>query len=194
MNKFKIAGIAGFIGPIFVFICILAAVASWSQFSWVNNALSDLGVQSGVTAVIFNIGLVVGGLLFLIFAIGLFRFVGKHFVGKVGAAVFAVACIMLILIGVFNENFSPTHYLVSVGLFVAMPISLLILVAAFWAEGKRKLSVFTLALALVAAAVWVVEFTVQYVPGVAIPEFVSGVAGAVWVLAVSYLMLKTNSK
>ena len=180
--------------PFFAFACILLAIASWPQFSWVNNALSDLGVQSGITAIVFNSGLVISGFLFIVFATGLFSFVGNRFVGKVGAAVFVLACVMLIAIGVFNENFSPTHYLVSVGLFVLLPISLLILVAAFWVDGKHKLSVFTLGLALSAAAVWVLEFTVHYVPGVAVPEFVSGLAGAVWVMVLSYLMLKQGSK
>ena len=194
MNKLKVAGIAGFVATFLVFACILASVASWSQFSWTNNALSDLGVQAGATAAIFNIGLVVGGLLFIVFASGLFGFIGKRLVGKVGATVFVLACIMLIAIGIFNENFSPTHYIVSVGLFTLMPISLLVLVAAFWVEGKHKMSVATLALALFAAVVWVAEFTVNYVQGVAIPEFASGLAGAAWVLAVSYLMLKLASK
>ena len=190
----KIAGIIGLAAPFFAFACILFAIASWPQFNWTNNALSDLGVQSGITAVVFNSGLVISGFLFIVFATGLFRFLGKNLVGKVGAAVFALACVMLIAIGVFNENFSPTHYFVSVGLFTLLPISLLILVAAFWVDGKRKLSVFTLALALFAAAVWVLEFTVHYVPGVAIPESVSGLAGAVWVMVLSYLMLKQSSK
>ena len=195
LNKhFKIAGIIGLAAPFFAFACILLAIASWPQFSWTNNALSDLGVQSGITAIVFNSGLVISGFLFIVFATGLFSFVGKRFVGKVGAAVFALACVLLIAIGVFNENFRPTHYFVSVGLFMLLPISLLILVVAFWVDGKHKLSVFTLALALFAAAVWVLEFTVHYVPGVAIPEAVSGLAGALWVMVLSYLMLKQGAK
>ena len=190
----KIAGIIGLAAPFFAFTFILLAIASWPQFSWTNNALSDLGVQSGITTIVFNSGLVISGFLFIVFATGLFRFVGKRIVGKVGAAVFALACIMLIAIGIFNENFSPTHYFVSVGLFTLLPISLLILVAAFWVDGKHKLSALTLALALFAAAVWVVEFTVHYVSGVAIPEAVSGLAGTVWVMVLSYLMLKQISK
>jgi hypothetical membrane protein len=190
----KISGIIGLTAPFFAFACILAAVASWPQFSWTNNALSDLGVQSGITAIVFNSGLVISGFLFTVFATGLFSFVGNRIVGKVGAAVFALACVMLIAIGVFNENFSPTHYFVSVGLFALLPISLLILVSAFWVDGKHKLSAFTLALALFATAVWVLEFTVHYVPRVAIPESVSGLAGAMWVMVLSYLMLKQSSK
>jgi hypothetical membrane protein len=193
-SQLKIAGIIGLATPLFTFAYILSAIASWQQFSWTKNALSDLGVQSGITATIFNGGLVIGGFLFIVFASGLFRFVGSRFVGKVGTATFILACISLMAIGVFNESFSPTHYIVSVMLFVFLPISLLIFVGAFWLEGKRRLSGFTLALALIAAAVWALQFTVHYVPNVAIPETVSGLAGAIWVLFLSYLMLKQGSK
>ncbi|MCW4010083.1 MAG: DUF998 domain-containing protein [Candidatus Bathyarchaeota archaeon] len=190
----KTSGIIGFAAPIFTFTCILAAIASWPQFSWTNNALSDLGVQSGFTAILFNSGLVIGGILFAVFATGLYSFAGKRFIGKVGAACFFLAWIALIAIGIFNENFRPTHYIVSVMLFVFLPISLLIFVATFWIESKRRLSGLTLALALVAAAVWVLQLTVEYVPNVAIPEFISGLAGAAWVWVLSYLMLKKASQ
>jgi len=189
----KIAALCGIIAPIFAFACILSAVASWSQFSWADNALSDLGVQQGITAVVFNVGLVVSGLLFLVFAAGSFTLLRRQVLGKVGVFIFALSCIALIGIGVFNESFSPTHYQVSVAFFVLFPISLLVLSAAFWRLHQRVFGVFTLAVALVAAAVWVLEFTLHYVPNVAVPEFVSGLAGAVWVEALSFRMLKTPS-
>jgi hypothetical membrane protein len=190
----KIAGIAGIISPVFVFACILGAVASWSSFSWVNNALSDLGVQWGLTATLFNLGLVIGGFLFIIFDAGLLAFLGKPWLGKVGVCLFLVACLALVGIGVFNETFSPTHYIVSVMLFVFMPVALLVFVGALWLEGKRNLSLLTLVLGLVATTPWVLEFTVHYVSGVGIPEFVSGLAGAVWTIALGYLMLKEPEK
>lgn len=189
----KTVALCGIIAPIFAFACILSAVASWSQFSWANNALSDLGVQQGITAIVFNVGLVVSGLLFLVFAAGLFTLMGKQVLGKVGAFIFALSCIALIGIGVFNESFSPTHYQVSVAFFVLFPISLLVLSAAFWRSHQRGFGVFTLGVALVAAAVWVLEFTLRYVPNVAVPEFVSGFAGAIWMEALSFRMLKTPS-
>jgi hypothetical membrane protein len=160
----------------------------------VNNALSDLGVQSGITAPLFNSGLVVSGLLFTFFATGLFPLLGKSVIGKVGAAVFVLACVALVCIGVFNEHFSPTHYIVSVMLFVLLPISLLILTGAFWLTGRKGLSVFTLALALAVATPWILEFTVHYVSGVAIPEFVSGLAGAAWTMVLGNKMLKEASR
>jgi hypothetical membrane protein len=168
------------------------AIASWAPFNWVNNALSDLGVQNGITPIIFNSGLVISGFLFVIFASGLFPFIGKRLVGKVGAAVFILASGALIGIGIFNESFSPAHYIFSVAFFMLFPISMLILVGAFWIESKHRLSMFTLALSLAAAAPWVLQFTVQYVSNVAVPEFVSGLLGAAWTIVLSYLMLKKS--
>jgi hypothetical membrane protein len=150
-------------------------------------------VQAGVTAPIFNSGLVISGLLFLVFAIGLFWVVGKSWLGKTGAIVLCLACISLVSIGIFNENFKPTHYLVSVAFFTLMPISMLVLVTSFWSTGQRQLSFFTLTIALTAAIPWVLQFTVPYVSNVAIPEFVSGLAGAIWVEVVSAMMLKGNN-
>jgi hypothetical membrane protein len=189
MHGFKVAGVFGFAAPIFTFGCVFAAIASWSQFNWANNALSDLGVQNGVISLVFNTGLVVGSILFIIFTLGLFSF-SKRTVGKVASVLFLVANIALMAIGIFNENFSPTHKIVSVTLFFFLPISLLVFAADFWVEGKRKLSIFTLLISLVAAVVWVLEFAINYVPNVAVPESISGIAGALWVCAVSYQMLK----
>jgi len=190
----KVAGISGVIAPIVAFTCILAAIASYTPFNWVNNALSDLGVQSGVTAPIFNSGLVISGLLFLVFTIGLFRSVGKSWLGKTGAIVLCLACISLVSIGIFNESFKPTHYLVSVAFFALMPISMLVLVTSFWFAGQRRLSLFTLAIAFAAATPWVLQLLIHYVSGVAVPEFVSGLAGAVWTEILSIKMLKEASR
>jgi hypothetical membrane protein len=191
-NHLRIAGIIGIIAPVFSFLCILLAIASWTSFNWVNNALSDLGVQNGITPIIFNSGLVISGFLFLVFATGLFQFNEKRLLGKVGAAVFILACGALIGIGIFNENFSPAHYIFSVAFFMLFPISMLILVGAFWLENKHKLSLFTLASSLAAAVTWLLQFFIHYVSNVAVPEFVSGLLGALWVIGLSYLMIKKS--
>ena len=194
MKLLKFSGLIGIAGPFIVFAFILSAIASWEHFNWFNNALSDLGVQGDSTAIIFNSGLVVGGFLFALFGTGLFQYVGNRLIGKIGTLSFVAACINLMGIGIFNENYDPTHYILSVTFFTLFPIAMLILVGAFWIEGKRKLSIFTLALALASATVWGLQLTIQYVSNVAIPEFVSGLFGAAWVMAVSYLMLKESSK
>jgi hypothetical membrane protein len=194
MMRLRISGTCGFLAAVLAFAFILSAVASDPQFSWVNNALSDLGVVSGVTAVLFNSGLIMGGILCFIFATGLFVFLGNRAVGKVGAFVLVLASLALAAIGVFPESVSPVHYFVSVAFFVLLPVSMLFVFGAFWLTGQVRMAVFTFLVAVVAAAPWILLFSVRYVSGVAIPEFVSGLAGAVWAVVLSSKMLSQASR
>jgi hypothetical membrane protein len=160
----------------------------------VDNALSDLGVVPGVTAVFFNSGLIIGGVLCFVFAIGLFGFLSERVVGRVGAFVLVAASLALVAIGVFPESVRPAHYMVSVAFFVLLPVSLLIITGAFWFTGQVRVVVFTLLVAVAAAAPWVLLFLVRYVSGVAVPEFVSALAGAVWAVVLGYKMIKEASR
>jgi hypothetical membrane protein len=190
----RISGAYGVLAPVLAFAFILGAVASYPPFSWTSNALSDLGVVSGVTAGVFNSGLIICGVWCLMFAMGLYVLLSESVVGRVGVFVFGLACVALMAIGMFPESVSPTHYLVSVTFFVLLPISLLITIGGFWRTGQMRLAVFTLVAAVVAALPWVLLFAVRYVSGVAIPEFVSGLAGGMWTVVVGYKMMREASQ
>jgi hypothetical membrane protein len=190
----RIGAVAGFLAPIVAFTCIFSAIASCPEFSWTNNALSDLGIVPGITSILFNSGLLAAGVVGLIFSIaGLYGLLGKRLVGKLGSAIFAAAIIALICIAIFNENYSPTHYLVSVAFFTLGPIALFILTCAFYLNGQRGLAVFSVAVGVVAALPWILEFTLYYVPGVAIPETVSALAVSVWVIVLATKMVKMKN-
>lgn len=190
----RVGAIAGFLSPITAVIFISLAIASYPEFSWINNALSDLGVVEGITSTLFTVGLCGAGIFGFLFAIlGLYSFAEKSILGKVGSGFFAAATIALVLIGVFNESFRPTHYLVSVAFFVLAPIAGFIWTCVFWRDGRRRLAAFTVGVAVFAAAVWILEFTINYVPAVAIPEAVSAAAISMWVVVLSTKMLKTKT-
>ncbi|MGA2682565.1 MAG: DUF998 domain-containing protein [Candidatus Bathyarchaeia archaeon] len=185
------AGLTGILAPILAFSCILLSIASYPNFSWTNNALSDLGVVTGITGPLFNFGIYTSGLLALNFALaGLFTYLKKSLVGKVGALTFAAATVALIGIGVFNESFSGTHYAFSVAFFVLAPISLFIIACAFVLENQVRLSVFTVLTGIIAALPWILFFAINYVEGVAIPETVSGLAVSVWAITLGYRIMK----
>ena len=190
-KKQRIGAAAGIAAPILAFTCILGAIASYPAFSWTNNALSDLGVVAGITGPLFNFGLYASGVLALCFAVlGLFFYVDARWVGRVGAAVFAAACVALVAIGVFNESFAGTHYLVSVAFFALAPIALFVLTCAFVLARQRGMAVFTFLIAVIAALPWLLLFAFNYVPNVAVPEFVSGFAVSVWAVALGRSMLR----
>ena len=190
----RVSGIYGVIAPVLAFTFILMAVESYPPFSWITNALSDLGVVSGVTAGVFNSGLIICGVLCLTFAIGLFLLLIESVIGRMGVIVFALACVSLVAIGTFPENVSPTHYLVSVAFFVLLPISLLVITAAFALNRQTKMALFTLAVDVVAALPWILYFSIHYVSGVAVPEAVSGLAGSVWAVVLGYKMIRAASQ
>lgn len=190
----RVSGIYGVLAPILAFTFILMAVKSYPQFSWIANALSDLGVVNGVTAGVFNSGLIICGVLCFTFSIGLYLLFIGSIIGRVGVFAFALACVSLVAIGTFPESVSPMHYIVSVAFFLLLPISLLVITAAFALERQMKMAVFTLAVAVVAALPWVLYYTVHYVSGVAVPEVVSGLAGGLWTVVVGYKMLRAASQ
>lgn len=185
---------SGIVAPVVAFTCILIAVASYPAFSWTDNALSDLGIIQGFTGPVFNFGLYCSGLFVLNFAaFGLFKYL-RSWVGKTGAVTFAATAVALMGIGIAHENIKPYHYLFSVAFFVLLPISLFIITAAFAVKRQKKMALFTLLTAAAAATPWILQFTVHYVDGVAIPEFASAVAGSAWTVVLGYKMLKTPAQ
>lgn len=194
----RLGGIDGVIAPVVAFIFIGLAITTSPQFSWVNNALSDLGVVPGATASLFNSGLVVSGFLSLNFAIGLYKFLNKNVLGKVGAVIFAAASLSLDGIGWAPENVHPfdfpLHYFFSVAFFSLIPISLLVIAGYFLFTKENRLAFFTLLIAVFAAVEWIVYFQFQYVPGVAVPELLSALAGSIWIMAIGWRMFKSVSQ
>jgi len=188
MNWLKISGISGITAPLIAFTLILIAIAFSPSFSWTENALSDLGVQGGVTAVLFNTDLIITGVLAIFFATGLFRFLQENLLGRIGASVLVLDAFALTAIGVFPENVEPIHYYASVAFFALLPISMLFLGAAFLRTPRTKLGFFTFIAAIVAAVVW----TVPFGEGVAIPETLSGLSASAWAVVLGINLLKAD--
>ncbi|MCW4007114.1 MAG: DUF998 domain-containing protein [Candidatus Bathyarchaeota archaeon] len=203
----KISGICGLLTPIVAFSCIFLAIYFAPEFSWTHNALSDLGVMPGVTAALFNYGLISSGVLGLIFATSLpsaTSFLGVASAdgklrsmphrGRVGALFFLSACIALTAIGVFPEDVKPMHFIASVAFFVLLICALLSLGIGLWRLKQKPWAMFTLLLGAVAAAPWLLLLVVRYVSGVAIPEFIAAVAGGSWAAIFGFKILRLASQ
>lgn len=184
----------GVFAPVFAFVFIALSIASYPQFNWTNNALSDLGVVSGITSTLFNFGLYVGGLMSLQFAVGLYKFLNRNALGKIGAVVFAGASLALEGIGWAPENIRPFHYAFSVGFFSLLPIALLVIAVYFLTTSLRRLAAFTLLTGILAAAPWILYFLIQYVPGVAVPELLSALAASTWAVIVGRKTYQARSR
>jgi len=184
-------GVFGVLSPVLAFVLIGLAISRASWFSWSENALSDLGVHDE-SALLFNSGLILSGILTVIFAFGVIRFYGTKAVGRSGAFFLLLAGVFLAAIGVFPET-TPNniHYIVSVAFFAAFPLSLFIQTAALIPSTEsRNLGVFTLVMAIIALSSWVIWTALKPYRGVAIPELVSAIAAALWSITMGVKLIR----
>jgi len=183
---YRVAGVSGILAPFVAFTCILLAIAYSPEFSWAENALSDLGVQQGVTAVLFNSGLIISGLLTLVFSLGLLLYPRGKILGKIGASILVLDALALTAIGVFPENVKPAHLYASVTFFVLFPISLLFIGVAFLQISQKSFGLFTFSAATVAALVW----AIPHGGGIAIPETIAALSVSTWSIVLGFRLLK----
>ena len=164
----------GIVTPVLGFSMIFLAISTAPWFSWQGNALSDLGVE-GLTAVIFNGGLVMTGSVMAVFSLSVYEFGKEDRLGKLGFALLLLACILLMGIGVFPETAGDIHMQFSVAFFVTLPVAIIVNGVYLRRRGNRKLGALGIAAGAVAIAIWTLPWD-----GVAIPEAVSAASAGVW--------------
>ncbi|MGY5855798.1 MAG: DUF998 domain-containing protein [Candidatus Thorarchaeota archaeon] len=188
----KIPGILGIIGPIVALVAIaVAIILSLSWFTWEGRALSDLGnYDNGLpAAIIFNVGLVLAGILLFIFTFYFVRTI-TDLPTKIGMIPFFIALCFLIGIGVFSENAGNIHFTVSVGFFGSFPF-------AMWFVGLgllrfRKLwwfSLISIILPFFSIYMWTSWFggVFPFWTGNAIPEITTALTGIGWLWVIWFL-------
>ncbi len=171
-----ILGSIAFLMPL-LFISVSIALSPW--FSFLNNALSDLGhaTRSSV-AILFNLGLSTGGILLILF--------GATCVYKVNRAIGIVLMAsgyFLTLIAVFDEVYGRVHYVVSVIFFLSLAAG-----ASLYAYTYKSLKA-SLAL-VISVLVWSFYFTKIIKCGVAVPETISILATLIWYIELLFKVSK----
>jgi hypothetical membrane protein len=189
----RIAGISGIIASTLPLIMIFASTMLEKSFSWNKNALSDIGVSQ--TAWLFNIALIIGGLLNLLFAFGLRNYLGKKRLVKVGVSLLIVSSISLALVGVFTENCNIIHALVALGYLLLAPVGII-----FIGQGEKNKQFGKVSLSLGITALLaifglpVITFVVNLQIGFAVPEFAESLVLSIWTFWVSLNLLRRNRK
>ena len=185
----RIAGILGILASTLPLIMIFASTVLENSFSWNKNALSDIGVSQ--LSWLFNSALIVGGLLNLLFAFGLRSYLGKARWLKLGVWLFIASSISLALVGVFTENFSIIHGVVSLGYLLLAPLGLIFIGLEEKSQRIGKVSFVLGVLALSSLIILpVVVFGLNLEIGFAVPEFLVALLLSIWAFYVSTKLLR----
>jgi hypothetical membrane protein len=189
----RIAGISGIIASTLPLIMIFASTMLEKSFSWNKNALSDIGVSQ--TAWLFNIALIIGGLLNLLFAFGLRNYLGKIRWLKIGVSLLIVSSISLALVGVFTENYSIIHALTALGYLLLAPVAIICIGQEVKSKKFGKVSLTLGIIALLAIfGLPVITFVINLQIGFAVPEFAESLLLSIWTFWVSINLLQRNRK
>ncbi len=184
MRAYRLLGVASALLP-YLFILVSIAESPW--FNIYNNALSDLGnYQNAPVAYVYNSGLMVGGVLIILFSC-LVCYYNRKRSFYTWAALLGAAGVFLALIGVFPENAGAIHGELSVGFFALIAISLLVFSYLSWPVGSPGTGALALVLGIASVIVWTVQWPWH---GVAIQESVTSAFAAIWLLSVSLHTLK----
>jgi hypothetical membrane protein len=112
-----------------------------AAYSPINHFISELGwVGHSPLANVFNAGLIISGLLFVIFFIALGFFLPNAW-AKIGMVCGAVASLFISLVGVFPMNHLSQHVFVSDGYFRAGLAAVIFFVIAILAQPKKNIQI-----------------------------------------------------
>jgi hypothetical membrane protein len=188
LKLIRIAGLSGIISSTLPLIMIFASTVLEKTFSWNKDALSDIGVSS--LGWLFNSTLIAGGLLILLFTVGLKKYLGKTRWLKVGVFLIIVSSISLALVGVFTENYSIIHGLVALGYLLLAPLGLICIGCG---EKNSEFGKISLLLGITALLVIfglpIITFVANLQIGFAVPEFIESLMVSIWTFWVSLKLL-----
>ncbi|MFB6308802.1 MAG: DUF998 domain-containing protein [Haloarculaceae archaeon] len=178
---------AGALAPVVAFSGIVAAIAVSPSFSLTRDPLSNLGAvadpaATGLTRTLFNGGLIVAGLLGVVFCYALWA-ARENLIETAGVVVFGATMAAMAGVGVFPQG-TELHFWVAVRFYLLLSVSLWVYGAGNYQAGHERRGVLTLALGVLNLLTWVAWATTGSLtrPGLAIPETVGALVLAVWAL------------
>jgi hypothetical membrane protein len=174
MNNQKYV-LLGVIGPLVAFFFIAVSIVLSPWFSWQNNALSDLGHSANSNvAPLFNFGLLLSGFIIIIYSLTSFRKQAKY-----TSYFLILSGLSLQFVATFDEVYRLLHTQVSV-------IFFLMLALASISYTIEKRSILSFSAFIVGLSSWILYGLKIYDTGIAVPETISAIMVAIWVMINAY--------
>ncbi|MFC2016424.1 DUF998 domain-containing protein [Chloroflexota bacterium] len=174
----RIAGVCGITSQLVAFTALLVAISASPRFRWTENDISVLGVEGSATA-LFNWGLILTGLLSLIFAIGLGQGFLSSRLGQLGMASLILGSISMSAIGIFPRTIDLPHDVASIAFFVFIIIALLLVGVAAITASQMRWGLLSLMAGVLMLAFWLVPWPWS---GGAIPQLLCCLPWSLWTI------------
>ncbi len=145
--------IAGWLGVLAIAVFVVAIImsAATSEWEFGLNSISDLGVQD--SSLIFNAGLIVGGILLLAYGAG--RASNDEGLYGAGAICTALAGIGIVMLAIFNLDMGSgyMHYLFAVWAALFLAVALIVNSLQLWKDGGNRRIIAGVAVAVIVISV-----------------------------------------
>lgn len=182
MNRHQLSTFAGVLAVVVSVGSILTAVLFAPWFSWQTNTLSDLGVADAPERHLFNYGLLLTGLLGLLFLPAL-RQTLQTLAHKLAVAPIVASLVGVAGVGLFPSG-HPLHFPMALSAYLGFIAGVVLYGVGDYLAGSRRRGVATVGSGVAHFGSWVVWafFLVDTLPGLAVPEFVGALLFDGWVL------------
>lgn len=159
MNKSKLAfGIIGTAGIVIFIAAAIFAITAFEHgdYSPLNGFVGELGVYtdgylSSSTALVFNIGLAISGLLVCSFMVG-FGIQKSHPLYTAASFFGILTGILIVALSIYSLNFTKFHYIANIALFASVFVTgVLYVIATIITDRARPASIVSVAVAFIAA-------------------------------------------
>ena len=183
----RVSGSCGVISQLLVLTIILVTIFNSPWFSWTEYDISVLGVEGSMTA-LFNWGLILTGLIHLVFVIGLSKSLPLGWLGRLGGVSLLLGSVALSAVGVFPRTLDVPHDAASIAFYVLIALALLLVgVAAI--RSSRMLVGW---LSLTAGVVTIVFLQVPWPwSGGAIEQLLSCLPWSLWTIVFGVRMVSS---
>ena len=157
----------GLLGSIILFIALFIPQIGYSgrkgePYSILNHFVSELG-EVGVShlAIVFNIGLIIGGLCFIPFMYGLGKYIEGP-IAKIGMVLGIISAVACSLVGVFPMTILVPHYLAAMTFFLGAMITILVFTIAIAIQKDPSIPKLFIIPGLIVFAIYVRMFTLDF--------------------------------
>jgi len=185
-------GLCGIVGSVLSLIMVFAATIISPWFRWDTNALSEMGV--GEVSLLFNSAMIIGGILNLIFSLGIREYLGREGLVKYGTYLIILGSISLTLVGIFTVSYPLFHGIVALGTFILPPIGFILIGFSSEQPTIKKLGIVTGIAALMAILILpVILLALPFNVGFAVPEIIEGLIVASWIIFMGTKLLRNKN-